>query len=320
MADIYNFERWTPPDVKIITDNQCGIFIANSFEENANPDHVNYIAKYTGEIGSFADEVKRCLGYIYITYTGNFLLNSLNASTRKVVIFPDPNGMTYNTYEGSRKKIDITVENGRAVNLIAAFKRGGFDEEKFITEFINIPEYKEAVTPQFDWIDFKAKIKPVTTTIEVESKDALWWMIDKIKRKHKSFNPNPRHVANSIVMTLYYCSDNGPGSNVGVGFKKAYVKSFDGEAYDDPLIKERPSAIGLAHELIHAYYSVKGKQPSRPSYILDDLICIGLGPWINEAITENKIRAEWNFQAYHMVPETDKANRTRVGFRTSHAD
>jgi hypothetical protein len=101
------------------------------------------------------------------------------------------------------------------------------------------------------------------------------------------------------------------GSNVLVQFN---------EAVTDPFIDERPSAIGLAHELIHAYYSAKGLQPSSPDRLLDDLICIGLGPWFNEPVTDNKMRGEWNGVVYSQVPIKDVANKVKVGLRLNHDD
>jgi hypothetical protein len=63
----------------------------------------------------------------------------------------------------------------------------------------------------------------------------------------------------------------------------------------------RPSWVGLAHELIHAYYNLKGK--GLPTGQLmnvngmveqEEMATVGLGPGPHRSITENKIRAEAN--------------------------
>lgn len=61
----------------------------------------------------------------------------------------------------------------------------------------------------------------------------------------------------------------------------------------------RPAAIGLAHEMIHAYHNLHGTQlswsedSSNPSTVLYEYMCVGLGPWAAAATpTENAIRAE----------------------------
>ncbi len=61
----------------------------------------------------------------------------------------------------------------------------------------------------------------------------------------------------------------------------------------------RPSWVGLAHELIHAYYNLKGK--GRPGgqamnvngmVEIEELATVGLGAGPHRSITENKIRLE----------------------------
>lgn len=63
---------------------------------------------------------------------------------------------------------------------------------------------------------------------------------------------------------------------------------------------KRPSWIGLAHELIHAYYNLKGK--GRPdseeefnvsgNVKKEEMLTVGLGAGPHRSITENQIRAE----------------------------
>ena len=59
----------------------------------------------------------------------------------------------------------------------------------------------------------------------------------------------------------------------------------------------RAKSIGLAHELVHAYYNVSGLQMGidngDASTAIYEYMCIGLGPWNTEPISENQIRAGW---------------------------
>ena len=62
--------------------------------------------------------------------------------------------------------------------------------------------------------------------------------------------------------------------------------------------RQRPPAIGLAHELVHAYFSAKGNQPGHegpddPTTVLFEFRCVGLGPWEGAAISENAFRRQW---------------------------
>jgi len=64
----------------------------------------------------------------------------------------------------------------------------------------------------------------------------------------------------------------------------------------------RPSWIGLAHELIHAYYNLKGeglpegqKQMNVNGQVeKEEMATVGLGPGPHRSITENQIRKEAN--------------------------
>ena len=71
----------------------------------------------------------------------------------------------------------------------------------------------------------------------------------------------------------------------------------------------RSKSIGLAHELVHAYYNGCGLQMGRDNPLagadnvptvhdaaLFEYMCVGLGVWSNEPVSENAIRSQW-----HMV-------------------
>ena len=82
----------------------------------------------------------------------------------------------------------------------------------------------------------------------------------------------------------------GQSSITAIKYNANMITSPDGN---------RPSWVGLAHELIHAYYNLKGK--GKPAGLRmnvsgmveqEELATVGLGPGPHRSITENKIRHE----------------------------
>jgi hypothetical protein len=101
-------------------------------------------------------------------------------------------------------------------------------------------------------------------------------------------DPDCEYIKNAIIIALEPHSDPGKGAGSRIGWN-----------IDDDFVmnKERPPVIGLAHELVHAFFNAKGRQPGwnveRPSTVLFEYKCVGLGPWKEAPISENAIRTEW---------------------------
>ncbi|APR81995.1 Hypothetical protein A7982_07344 [Minicystis rosea] len=89
---------------------------------------------------------------------------------------------------------------------------------------------------------------------------------------------------------------------------------------DNPVNKQRPPAVGLAHELIHAYYSVRGEQCGYEvdhfSTVLFEYKCVGLGPWAAAPISENAVRAQWAEATVSKNDPLGKLNAVRPALRT----
>ena len=66
----------------------------------------------------------------------------------------------------------------------------------------------------------------------------------------------------------------------------------------DPAMKNRPPALGLAHELIHALHNVRGTNMSRVKnengQNPEEVITTGLPPYNFEKYSDNKLRALWS--------------------------
>ena len=58
----------------------------------------------------------------------------------------------------------------------------------------------------------------------------------------------------------------------------------------------RPKEIAFAHELIHAYYIVKGSRIFAESTIEDEVLTAGMPPFHMRDMTENRFRANWSAQ------------------------
>jgi hypothetical protein len=110
-------------------------------------------------------------------------------------------------------------------------------------------------------------------------------------------------IKNAIIIALYSQSVAGTGCGSTVHYTLGDI---------NPLNAERPPAIGLAHELVHAYYNMRGEQPGRdvdhPTTVLFEYRCVGLGPWSNAAVSENAIRNDWAAALLHF-DQDDTRNR-----------
>lgn len=91
----------------------------------------------------------------------------------------------------------------------------------------------------------------------------------------------------------------GPGSNASVKFNPDRDK-LNGEGW-----QTRDPAIGLGHELVHAYHDTRGTTDGRASVEYQDpqkkkraapgyeLQAVGLGECANDTVTENKLRRDF---------------------------
>jgi hypothetical protein len=100
------------------------------------------------------------------------------------------------------------------------------------------------------------------------------------------------YFKSALIMILYGRSTPGASSNTTVQFTVCYFPKDD----NDP-VKQRPPAIGLGHELIHAYNVACGAQSGLEIYhfstVLTERLCVGLPPFNDVAIHENRLRTDW---------------------------
>ena len=100
------------------------------------------------------------------------------------------------------------------------------------------------------------------------------------------------YFRSALIMLLYGRSVPGASADTTVQFNTAYNVTDK----TDPAV-ERPPAVGLGHELIHAYNVACGAQPGMPIYhfstMLAERLCVGLPPFDDVAIHENLLRRDW---------------------------
>lgn len=313
---MYNFryEWWAPGGTKILYNYVgTGIRIANGFLKGEKEYGLN-----ADDLYKFNEEVKTCLEYIYLTQVGKKLLDGLSGCNKKVTIIPAQMGMGYvnigNEYYPC-KKVVYTLEMGIVADLIELFFSGGYDVYEFLRCFGEIPVYDDAKVPSMNWEVFRNKIKRegkerVERSYAENFEKARDWVSKKLKLKWLNMDDRA-HIRNCVVLSLYDVSPKNIGGDVDITYQVSDKDDYVGD---------RPSAIGLAHEMVHAYYSVHGLQPSRENAVLDDLLCIGLGPWKGIEICENRIREEWNRSVYKKVKKVNVNNKKKVGSRKSHCD
>ncbi|HYL06106.1 MAG TPA: M91 family zinc metallopeptidase [Thermoanaerobaculia bacterium] len=114
---------------------------------------------------------------------------------------------------------------------------------------------------------------------------------------------NYEHIVISTLVALAPHAADGTGSSSDISWH------FEPGYQPNTL---RPPAIGLGHELIHAYYSWRGQQLGRDrdhfSTVLFEYRCVGLGPWDEVGPSENTLRRQWGMAVPH-IPPLDAQNR-----------
>ena len=96
----------------------------------------------------------------------------------------------------------------------------------------------------------------------------------------------------ALGMTLLPAALPGPGNGAAVNFG---TRNVGINARTDPGF--RPPAIGLAHELMHAWHYTRGRSPGYDSGSYDttaaELKFSGIWPFDGDPVTENAVRAQW---------------------------
>lgn len=91
---------------------------------------------------------------------------------------------------------------------------------------------------------------------------------------------------------------NGQRPNAGFSCAVSWNPARTTSTQTNGVVETRPINIALAHELVHAYYSLYGLQLSNNEDsggvfgVLYEYMAVGLGPWQNAPISENAVRRD----------------------------
>lgn len=264
----------------------------------------------------YLNYVAEALNLIYQTDIGGKLINGLIATKRSVLIVTQAAHMG-NAYNGGGASTCVSAAN----QLIDRLPKNTLDRDLLLnlikstsglttplaacnwvadqvnrlplfSLFVQDPEYQDGFLRQFlqyngavvtgqvilDWLtnsDGGAFVNFLTT--------------DKTKRDEVVLVD---YFRSALIMILYGRSVPGASADTSIQFNV----TFNRDNKNDPAT-DRPPAIGLGHELIHAYNVACGAQPGLPihnfSTMLAERLCVGLPPFDDVAIHENALRKNW---------------------------
>jgi hypothetical protein len=94
---------------------------------------------------------------------------------------------------------------------------------------------------------------------------------------------------------------NGPGWAEDAHLLRWNPIAQPATSEDEDQLNGIPTFIILGHELVHALHSLQGSTKytgkSSDDKAIEECRTIGLGPWKNDALTENGLRSEWGLEA-----------------------
>ena len=109
---------------------------------------------------------------------------------------------------------------------------------------------------------------------------------------HAQFSPTPLAM-NTILRLLEPGLTPSGGAAAGVMYAP---NSHNATCSFDAAAAPRPKEIAFAHELIHAYYIVKGARIYPESSVEDEALTTGIPPFHMRDLTENRFRANWSVE------------------------
>jgi hypothetical protein len=264
------------------------------------------VCKVQGFLSYTADS----LAAIYATTTGRKLIDAIAKTGRRVFIVPGGSGNNVQCVNSGSSLCwiarQMTTSNWRCVNtiqdeMLKILKQASTEKSIWVwlAKRINtMPLYSLFKAPPHDYATGFLREKKR----EIKSEELREWFTHGWSQVGFKMNTSTSEqydrvsrtefIKCAVIVALYDESAAGPGSDSNVRFRV----TKDPNDLTDPNA-ERPPAVGLAHELIHAMYNAQGMQPGLEIYhfttTLAEQICVGLGPWAKRSISENAIRAEW---------------------------
>jgi hypothetical protein len=254
----------------------------------------------------FESLVARNLQMIEMTRTGRVILPELCRPTGQVVISataPEVGNQVRSMSQGSMSRVTAEVLSnapGALQDTQTAVKQASRESDLKAAANWLVAQVDSA--PELSWPETQAPAPWVTAATGVSHRGKAYGVdADLGKNLHDWLAGNPFFDARTKYGQKYF--DHIRLSTIGVLDSQARCGGGSGAAIGwnvNPAFaanRERPPGIGLAHELIHAYFSLKGLQPGRDdsdiSTVLFEYKCVGLGFWDDCVPSENSIRQDW---------------------------
>ncbi|HKP51292.1 MAG TPA: M91 family zinc metallopeptidase [Chloroflexia bacterium] len=305
---------YNPPPASSASLNQVAEALVAIDMQRPNRMGLYIMQPFLCELQGFLAYTARCLNYVYETGTGQQLINAINNGAHPVFVIPSGGGgnsaqpasgdnarcrianeifrdlnnldrqyildqiATYLPGDNLLAKLDGLANSMNALPLYSQF----VDEADYVANFLGTSlQFDNAPinrTRLRDWL-LRLGNGPAFENALVNMP-----LVDEVSLVD--------YFRIAILLPLYATSEPGAGTSTTISFR---VRIDPGDQQDENLL--RPPAVGLAHELMHALYNSRGTQPghhlSHPTTMLFELLAVGLGPFQNEAISENTIRMQW---------------------------
>lgn len=254
-------------------------------------------------IADFQDRVRQDLETIHALPSGANLINTIvNAIPQKRVGVIPPR--SWNGGWGANECACLGGDTGRTAEA-AAMGGGG---NNTIINAIKIKMNSTGHHQDYGWVRDQLRQIPryrlqgavavAPNNMGLLDIDIERWLTYQRPLFYGVANADLDDLKNAIMIFLASPGGSQPQASVGCHSRVYYDprKNFNA-------LGPRPAYIGLAHELIHHYYNMRGAQLSHSedsahfSTVLYEYMCVGLGPWAGAAISENTIRADAGFGA-----------------------
>jgi hypothetical protein len=237
------------------------------------------------------------------------------ALVRDIVTNTAPNQITHH---GQPRLVSVTAtargNRCTAVNpddgltrLAAALQNGrGDDVSTEIREAMTSLGHNPAAPGSYDWLQNQINSTPiyeldgVPSTQPSSTQHGNDWISAAMLQEWVTNNNFPTGLSTQlnndaeVVLgtALARGARPGEGTHSRVNWSASNTMSTMGQ--------QRPSYIGLGHELIHAYHNQRGEQPGREdraNAVLGEYAAVGLGPFQGATHTENGLRQSANLPA-----------------------
>lgn len=252
---------------------------------------------------AFINKAQTALDTIYATTAGRQLLDALITKIRqgKYLTIKPPRGMgnecqAIGQVEQARTLLARHIDGGNTLFLknclkIAINRAFLRDYQRLCDLINNTPRYRIRDVPNTQ-----------PSHLGVLKQDIERWLdFDDPRPMFYPFTNNPQDLQDlkNILLIIFnraHADTKGSGchSRINWDADKHYSTNTIGNRV------QRPSYIGLSHELCHAYHNLHGSQiaggedANSPTGMLFEHLCVGIGPWANTQISENGVRRDAN--------------------------